>query len=96
MLLARDKKEVCRATLSNSSKAFDCISHNPRIAKLHAYGSDRNALNVIHYYLSARSQKIKVESSFSGFLDMIYGVLQGSTLGPILFNLDFHNLLLSE
>ena len=60
MLLARDKKEVCGAILTDLSKAFDCISHDPLIAKLNAYGFDQNTLNVIHNYLFGRSQKTRV------------------------------------
>ena len=54
MLLARDKKEVCGAILTDLSKAFDCISHDLLIAKLNAYRFDRNALNVIQNYLFRR------------------------------------------
>ena len=57
MLLARDKKEVCGAILTDLSKVFDCISNDLLIAKLKAYGFDQNPLNVIHNYLFGRSQK---------------------------------------
>ena len=57
MLLARDKKEVCGAILTDLSKAFYCISHDLLIAKLKAYGFDQNPLNVIHNHLFGRSQK---------------------------------------
>ena len=42
MLLVRDKKEVCGAILTDLSKAFDCISHDLLVAKLHACGLDLN------------------------------------------------------
>ena len=96
MLLARDKKEVCGAILTNLSKAFDCISHDLLIAKLNAYGFDKNALNVIHNYLFGRSQKTKVGSSFSNLLDILYDVPQGSILGPLLFNITLCDLFLCE
>ena len=88
MKTARDNKECCAALLTDLSKAFDCICHNLLIAKLNAYGFDRNALNLIYDYLSYRSQKTKVGYSFSACLVIIYGVRQGSILGPLLFNLD--------
>ena len=83
MLLVRDKKEVCGTILS---KLFDCISHDLLIAKWNASGLDQNGLNVIHNYLSGRSRKNKVSSSFSDLLDILHGVPQGAILGPLLFN----------
>ena len=74
MLLAHDKREVCRAILTDLSKFFDCINHDMIIAKLNAYGFDHNALDAIHNYLFGRSQKTKVCCSFSGLLDLLYGL----------------------
>ena len=67
MKAARDNKELCAVILVDVSKAFDCICHNLLIAKLKAYGFNRNALKLIYDYLSDTSQKIKVSSSFSAF-----------------------------
>ena len=33
------------------SKAFDCISHELLLGKLHAYGLDKPSLKLIHSYL---------------------------------------------
>ena len=57
MKIARDNKEFCAAILTDLSRAFDCICHNLLIAKLNAYGFDRNTLKLIYGYLSDRSQK---------------------------------------
>ena len=54
-------------------------------AKLHAYGFDESSLKVIISYLKNRTQTTKVGSSFSELLSIIYGVSQGSILGPLLF-----------
>ena len=76
--------------------ACDWISHDSCIAELHAYGFNRNAIQVNRDYLSGRSQRTKVESSLSDFLNMIYGFPQWSISGPILSNINFCNLFLSE
>ena len=56
------------------------------IAKLHAPNFDMNALNFILDYLTKREQRVKINSSFSSYLDISQGVLQGSILGPLVFN----------
>ena len=96
MKISRDNKEFCAAILTGLSKAFDCICHDLLIAKLNAYGFDRNALKLIYDYLSDRSQKTKVGYSFSAYLDIIYGVPQGSILGPLLFNTDLCDLFFED
>ena len=88
MKASRDNKQFCAAILTDLSKAFDCICYDLLIAKLNAYGFDKKALKLIYDYLNGRSQKIKVVSSFSSELDISYGVPQGSTLCPLLFNID--------
>ena len=64
------------------------VCHDLLIAKLNASGFDRNALKLIFDYLSDRSQKTKVGSSFSAYLNIVYGVPQGSVLGSQLFIID--------
>ena len=81
---------------SHLSKAFDSICHDLLIAKLNVYGFDRNALKLVYNYLSDRSQKTKAGSSFSAYLDIIYGVPQGSILGPLLFDIDLCDLCFED
>ena len=82
---ARDMKSVCAAILTDLSKAFDCICHDLLIAKLNAYGFDKEALMFLSAYLSNRTQKTKIGSCFSEMLNILFGVPQGSILGPLLF-----------
>ena len=81
----RDKHGVFAAVMRDLSKAFDRISHDFLVAKLHAYRFDESSLKVIISYLKNRTQTTKVGSSFSKLLNIIYGVPQGSVLGPLLF-----------
>ena len=66
------------------SQAFDCIDNELLIAKLHAYGFTRNALIMIHSYLSKRRQRVEINGSFGTRKEAYKGVPQGSVLEPLL------------
>ena len=69
-------------------KAFDCLEHELLIAKLNAYGFILTALKLVHDYLSSRKQWTKKKNStYSRLLEVIFGVPQGSILGPLLLNI---------
>ena len=78
--------------LSDLSKAFDCTDHTLLISKLFCYGVSPSALNLIHSYLSNRTQRIKINNSFSRRSSKEYGVPHGSVIGPLLFNIDLTDL----
>ena len=80
------------AVLTDLSKAFDCIDHELLIAKLNAYVFDNSNLTFIYSYLSERKQRTKINSSFSCWAEILFGVPQGSILGPLLFNAYICNL----
>ena len=81
------------ALLTDLSKAFDCIDHELLIAKLHAHGFDNDALKFIYSYLKGRKQMTKINYSYSSFAENLFGVPQGSILGPLLFNAYICDLL---
>ena len=91
---AIDNKKMFGALLTDLSKAFNCLSHDLLIAKLNAYRFNIAALRFVQNYLSNRRQRTKINSDFSLWQEILFGVPQGSILGPLLFNnflFVFHN-----
>ena len=84
---AVDKGKCFGALLTDLSKAFDCLSHELLIAKLHAYGFDSPALKRIQSYLSNTKQMTKINATRSTWEEILFEVPQGSILGPLLFNI---------
>ena len=91
-----DNKKIVGTVFMDLSKAFDCIPHELLIAKVHAYGFNKKVLTFLYSYLKHRKESVKINDTESFFEILLLGVLQGSILGPILFNLfinDFSFLL---
>ena len=77
------------ALLTDLSKAFDCLSYNSLLAKLHAYGLGIPSLKLLHSYLIKRRQRVKINNTDNSWSEILVGVPQGFILGPLLFNIFF-------
>lgn len=68
------------------SAAFDTIPHDILLQRLqHSFGITGVALNWLKSYLLSRSQYISLSGYRSPTLPLLFGVPQGSVLGPLLF-----------
>ena len=71
--------------LMKVGKFPDTIDHKILINKLNHYGVRGNTLSLIESYLSNRKQCVSALGEISEQLAVIFGVPQGSCLGPLLF-----------
>ena len=74
------------------SKTFDTINHSLLLAKLEVYGFSMTFLRLMQGCLCNRFQRTSVNESFSDWKEIETGVLQGSILGPLRFNIFFNDV----
>ena len=67
------------------SAAFDVVDHGLLLKKLSLYGFENSAIMWVKDYLGGRSQCVAIDGVNSDFLDCIFGVPQGSILGPLFY-----------
>ena len=86
LLMSMDEGKISLLTLLDLSAAFDTIDHEILISRLeHVYGISGYARAWFESYLNDRFQMVKIQNSLSSPIPLVYGVPQGSVLGPVLF-----------
>jgi hypothetical protein len=86
ILCALDNKKCVLLVLLDLSAAFDTIDHNILIDRLASQlGIKGKALDWFRSYLHQRTQSVTINGMESNIWELIFGVPQGSVLGPILF-----------
>lgn len=78
------------------TKAFDSIDRSILMRKLYKYGIAGIAHSWINSYLSERKQIVSINNTYSNVQGIDYGVVQGSTLGPVLFLLYINDIIESN
>jgi len=65
---------------------FDCVDHDILLSRLQSrFGLDGAVLAWIRSFLSDRTQRVCFGGRLSAEIALIFGVPQGSVLGPLLF-----------
>ena len=78
-------KNITTAVFLDLSKAFDTLSHDKLLKKLHHCGIRGLSNDWFRNYLQNRKQYVSLEGTNSNLSAIQLGVPQGSILGPILF-----------
>jgi hypothetical protein len=85
---------LCVGVFLDLKKAFDVCSHSILLKKLKKMGINGAAHKWFENYLKGRTQKVDIDGNLSEEQELNISVIQGSTLGPILFLCyinDFYN-----
>ena len=88
LLEACDKNMPTVVLLLDLSAAFDTVDHVKLLNILEKeIGVTGIALEWFREFLTNRTQRVKIGDSYSKVAILLYGVIQGSILGPRLFNI---------
>ena len=89
ILNGMDRGEVSLMTLLDLSRCFDVIDHKMLLEKLRQL---KVSTGCLESYLQGHVQRVRVNGTTSEPRDITIGTFQGSSLGPLLFNIMANDL----
>lgn len=89
-LISSNKKVIL--VFIDLAKAFDTVDRELLIRKLKFIGVQDNSVKWFKSYFEDRHQVVSILNKYSDKKNIEYGVIQGSTLGPLLFLIYMNNL----
>ena len=97
LLVACDEKKPTTVLLLGLSASFDTVDQEKLLRILKdEIGVEGTALKWFRSFLTERTQRVKINDTYSELSLLLFGVTQGSVLGPPLFNIHSITLFLHE
>jgi len=85
---AIDEKKMVGVLSTDMSKAFDSLHPPLLLSKLKAYGFSESTINLMRSYFDKRKCRVRIGSQVaSEWKEVLRGCPQGSTFGPLLWNI---------